>query len=179
MKTVHIPGMRAPALHRRQSGAALVVGLLLLLVMTILAISGMTTATLELQMAGNEQYQERAFQSAEAGIEQAIEGGVYSTDPAAIATKYTNPNSIDPVPIRGQGTQVANCTNQGSTAEGRCEYFIRFDHASGVTPVPGGGYSLGTGLQAYHFVVDSVGVAERGAQSQNQASFYVIGPGGT
>jgi type IV pilus assembly protein PilX len=175
MKTSHIVGISG---LRRQSGAALVVGLLLLLVLTILAISGMTTATLELQMAGNEQFQERAFQSAEAGIEQAIKAGVYTTDPAAIAAKYTNPTSIDPAPIRGLGTQVANCTNQGG-ATGRCEYFIRFDQASGVTPVPGGGYSLGTGLQAYHFVVDGMGVAERGAQSQNQASFYVIGPGGT
>jgi len=179
MKPFNVSGTRASALPRRQSGAALVVGLLLLLVLTILAISGMSTATLELQMAGNEQYQERAFQSAEAGIEQAIDAGIYTTDPADIATKYTNPNSIDPAPIRGQGTQTANCSNQGSSSDGRCEYFIRFDHASGVTPVPGGGYSLGTGLQAYHFVVDSVGVAERGAQTQNQASFYVIGPGGT
>ena len=179
MKTYPISSMGVSGLRRGQSGAALVVGLLLLLVLTILAISGMTTATLELQMAGNEQYQERAFQAAEAGIEQAIEAGIYTTDPAAIATKYTNPNSIDPVPIRGQGTQIANCSNQGTSADGRCEYFIRFDHASGVTPVPGGGYSLGTGLQAYHFVVDSVGVAERGAQTQNQTSFYVIGPGGT
>jgi len=164
---------------RRQSGAALVVGLLLLLVLTILAISGMTTATLELQMAGNEQYQERAFQFAESGIEQAIDAGIYTTDPAAIAAQYTNPNSIDPTPIRGQGRQIANCTNQGDDDSGRCEYFIRFDQASGITPVPGGGYSLGTGLQAYHFVVDGVGVAERGAQSQNQTSFYIIGPGGT
>ena len=42
---------------RRQDGAALVVGLILLLVLTLLAVSGMTTASLELQMAGNEQYQ--------------------------------------------------------------------------------------------------------------------------
>src|SRR5690606_2858774 len=38
---------------RRQRGAALVVGLILLMVLTVLAISGMNTSTLELQMAGN------------------------------------------------------------------------------------------------------------------------------
>jgi type IV pilus assembly protein PilX len=175
MNTRTHPMDHGHAAAARQSGAALVVGLLLLLVLTILAISGMTTATLELQMAGNEQYQERAFQFAESGIEQAIDAGVYTTDPAAIAAQYTNPNSIDPTPIPNQGAQIANCTNQTA----RCEYFIRFDLAAGITPVPGGGYSLGTGLQAYHFVVDSVGVAERGAQTQNQTSFYIIGPGGT
>ena len=167
------------AVKSRQSGAALVVGLLLLLVLTILAISGMTTATLELQMAGNEQYQERAFQFAEAGVEQAMAAGVFTTDPAAAAAQFDDPTSPDPTPIRGEGTQIANCANQSVDDEDQCEYFMRFDQAAGVTPVPGGGYSLGTGLQAYHFVVESVGVAERGAQSEHTQSFYIIGPGGT
>jgi type IV pilus assembly protein PilX len=164
---------------QRQSGVALVVGLLLLLVLTILAISGMTTATLELQMAGNEQYQERAFQAAEAGVEQAMAAGIYTTSVAAVAGQYTYPVAGEPEPIRGQGLQTADCDDQSGETEGQCEYFIRFDQAAGTTPVPGGGYSLGTGLQAYHFVVDSFGVAERGAQSGHTQSFYIIGPGGT
>ena len=65
---------------RRETGAALVVGLILLLVLTLLAISGMTTASLELQMAGNAQYQERAFQRADAGVEQAMAAGIYDTN---------------------------------------------------------------------------------------------------
>ncbi len=64
----------------RQRGAALVVGLLLLLVLTVLAISGMTMATLDLQMAGNHQFEERAFQAAEAGIERAIAAGIFDTN---------------------------------------------------------------------------------------------------
>lgn len=170
---------RAGGTPASQEGAALVVGLLLLLVLTILAISGMTTATLELQMAGNEQYQERAFQSAESGVEQAMAAGVFTTDPATIAAQFNNPTSTDPTPKRGTGTQIANCPDQSANADGQCEYFLRFDQAAGVTPVPGGGYSLGTGLQAYHFVVEAVGVAERGAQSEHTQSFYIIGPGGT
>ena len=57
------------AAARRQRGAALVVGMILLMVLTLLAISGMNTATLELQMAGNAQYSENAFQASETGIE--------------------------------------------------------------------------------------------------------------
>jgi type IV pilus assembly protein PilX len=167
------------ARRTKQSGAALVVGLLLLLVLTILAISGITTATLELQMAGNEQYQERAFQAAEAGIEQAMAAGVYTTDPATIAAQYNNPTSLEPTVKRGAGTQIAECADQSAAVTDQCEYFLRFDQAAGITPVPGGGYSLGTGLQAYHFIVDAVGVAQRGAQSEHTQSFYIIGPGGT
>jgi type IV pilus assembly protein PilX len=56
----------------RQRGAALVVGLILLMVLTVLAISVMRTATLELTMAGNAQFRENAFQLAESGIQAII-----------------------------------------------------------------------------------------------------------
>jgi Tfp pilus assembly protein PilX len=149
--------------RKAQQGAALVVGLLLLLVLTVLGISGLVMATMELQMAGNQQFQERAFQAAEAGIEQAMRS-------PNLNTTYT-PAS----PLPGRATVSAGTSGQADTADTK----LYFDTEAGITPVPGGGYSLGTGLQAYHFVVDSVGVAERGAQTQNQSSFYVIGPGGT
>jgi hypothetical protein len=63
--------------RRAQRGAALVIGLILLMVLTLLAISGMNSASLEFIMAGNEQYRANAFQSAEAGIEQSIALGVF------------------------------------------------------------------------------------------------------
>ena len=158
-------------------GAALVVGLLLLLVLTILAITGLSTATLELRMAGNQQYQERAFQFAEAGVEQAIVAGIYTT---ALPDNYTAAvGSTPPQPIRGEGNQIENCPDDNDAgADRQCEFFIRFDQDTGVTQVPGGGYSLGTGFEALHFVVDSVGVAERGSESEHQQSFYIVGPGG-
>jgi type IV pilus assembly protein PilX len=161
----------------RQQGAALVVGLILLLVLTLLAISGMTTASLELQMAANEQYQERAFQAADAGIEQAMATGVFNTN--AQVGAYNNVAAINPVPDRGTGQQIANCPDAGAADGQQCEYFMRFDLQAGQTAVPGGGYSIGTGFEAYHFIIDSYGVADRGAMSEHRQSFYIVGPGGT
>jgi len=161
----------------RQQGAALVVGLILLLVLTLLAISGMTTASLELQMAGNEQYQERAFQAADAGIEQAIAAGVFNTN--AQVGAYNNVAAINPIPDRGTGRQIEDCPNAGAADGQQCEYFMRFDLQAGQTAVPGGGYSIGTGFEAYHFIIDSYGVADRGALSEHRQSIYVVGPGGT
>ena len=40
------------------------------------------------------------------------------------------------------------------------------------------GYSLGSGFQAYHFVIDSTGYSAGGAQSDHRQGFYVVGPGG-
>ncbi len=68
---------KIPAPHRfsrpnNQSGAALVVALILLVALSLMAISSMNTATLDLIMAGNEQYRSQAFVAAEAGVEQAL-----------------------------------------------------------------------------------------------------------
>lgn len=173
----HPSPQRSSHLRPRQTGAALIVGLILLLVLTLLAVSGMTTASLELLMAGNMQYQERSFQAADAGLEQGMAGGVYDTN-TPIGT-YDDVTAVNPVPQRGTGDQIQNCAEADDPEPAQeCEYFLRFDMQAGQTPVPGGGYSLGTGFEAYHFVIDSFGTAERGAQSHHQQSFYVVGPGG-
>jgi Tfp pilus assembly protein PilX len=143
-----------------QSGAALVVGLLLLLILTILAISGMTTATLELQMAGNTQYKERAFQAAETGIEEALQTATFNT-----AVPYVLENQrVD--------------TSNGATNKDTYDVVMEFDQQTGTTIVPGGGFSMGTGFQAYHFNIVSTGESERGAEATHTQSVYIIGPGG-
>ncbi len=57
---------------QRQTGAALVIALVLLLVLTILAFTGMNTAVTETTMANNEQFRHGASQAATGGIEAAI-----------------------------------------------------------------------------------------------------------
>jgi Tfp pilus assembly protein PilX len=56
----------------RQSGAALVIGLVLLVILTLLAVSGMNTASMELIMAGNEQYRQKSSQASDTGLELAL-----------------------------------------------------------------------------------------------------------
>ena len=65
--------MRTPQhFPRRERGAALIVGLILLLVMTVLAVATMGTANLEVVMASNTQNSQNAFQLAETGIDTNI-----------------------------------------------------------------------------------------------------------
>lgn len=70
----------------RQSGAALIMGLLLLLVLTMLAVAAVNMSTVNLRIVGNMQ----ASQQTEAGIQQAIEAALldpnktyFTTDKAA------------------------------------------------------------------------------------------------
>ena len=61
-----------PGVPARERGAALVIALVMLLILTILGIAAMNTSSLEEKMAGNTQEQTHAFQAAESGINSAI-----------------------------------------------------------------------------------------------------------
>lgn len=67
--------MKIIVLHSRsfQCGAALIVSLILLLVMTLLGVSAMQGTVLEEKMAGNFRDRELAFQAAEAALRDAEE----------------------------------------------------------------------------------------------------------
>ena len=56
----------------RQRGAALITALVMLTIMTLLAISSMSTNTLEEKMASNAQQVERAFHTAETGLQMVL-----------------------------------------------------------------------------------------------------------
>ncbi|MGB5247850.1 MAG: pilus assembly PilX N-terminal domain-containing protein [Woeseia sp.] len=144
--------------HKKQTGAALVVGLVLLVVVTVLAISGMNTATTELAMARNDQNYENAFQAAETGLEQAISRGSFNTlAPVNLAANINANDSVTAV--------------------------IQFEDS---TLVPDRAFSLGvgSGIAAYHFNVtatassvrDAGGTTDRDASAIHTQAFYVVGP---
>ena len=54
--------------HKRQTGAALIISLMLLVVMTLLGVSAVTTTTMEEKMAGNIRNKHLSFQAAEAAL---------------------------------------------------------------------------------------------------------------
>jgi type IV pilus assembly protein PilX len=140
----------------RQQGAALVVGLVLLLVLTILAVSGVFTSTMELRMVRNTQSQERAFQAAEVAIENALANPLISTSTPEIQAPIANPNSVDD---QYSYTLAHTCTT--------------------LVPVGAEGWSLGSsGFLAYHFQVVASGTGPDNAAAQHVQGFYVVGPAG-
>ena len=147
----------------RQTGAALVVGLILLVVVTVLAISGMNTATTELAIARNDQSSEYAFQAAETGLEWALSRGVYETDPVVTALG------------------ARETPDSGYTVDTN----IRFENTS---IVPGdAAFSLSGGMSAYHFVAEASAQStreaaatpdtyHRDASAAHTQAFYIVGP---
>ena len=151
----------------QQRGAALVIGLILLLVVTILAVSGVVTSTLELRMVGNQQEQEKSFQLADTAIERALATAPLSTaQPWDHCQEQGLASPCDPQPVAIDGQ-----------AQGSYEYELRFDGEASL-PVDAAGYSLGSGFQAYHFLVESDAPSARGAIANHTQGFYIVGPGG-
>ena len=136
---------------RRQQGAALVVGLILLVVLTLLAVSGMNTASTELKMAGNEQFRRRAFEASEAGIERGLAQGPFNpgAPPAVVAATPADP----------------------AVAEDRYSLLITPVGATAAPP----GYSLKT-FSAEHFTIQSQGDSLRaGTAFQNSVATHTQG----
>jgi Tfp pilus assembly protein PilX len=131
--------MRAIEKHAR--GAALAVALILLVILTLIAVSGMSLATAELAMAGNEQLRRRASDAASAGVERAIE---------RLSTLASIPNELH----FSDGADVS----------------VRYvgDEAS----LPGFSAEKFAGR---HFLIESTGVAPRGARDVQQQGVLVVG----
>lgn len=153
----------------KQNGAALVVGLILLVVVTVLAIAGMNTATTELAIARNDQTYENAFQAAETGLEIALASGPFTTAGT----------DLGPLPVNAPDLASARET---------VSVDIDFEDA---TLVPDKAFSLGvgSGIAAYHFVATATaesnriagggGDTDRDASAVHTQAFYVVGPSGS
>ncbi len=135
----------------RQRGTALVVGLVLLVVLTVLTVAGMQASTLELAMAGNTQFSLNAFEAAEAGVERAMAAAELTLDDQA---------AVHDLPETDDSAQT----------------LVSWQNS---TPNLRGGTSLGTGFAAHHFEIVSVGTASRGATSTNRQGFFIVGPDGS
>ncbi len=116
--------------RRRQRGAALVVSLILLMVMTLLAVSTMRTASLEVTMAGNDQFSENAFQLAETANEEFLQTTENNT---TLCVNDQNPTVCDVAPTNvpdmggnytTQSRFVADNSSCPLSSEGE---MIRFD----------------------------------------------------
>jgi len=145
-----------PNTHRRQRGAALVIGLLLLTVITLLAIAGMNSASVELVLAGNTQVQAKAFQAAEEGIEQQLVKGKF----------------LPGGPIEDKTSGAAS----GSTTESSTTYETTMTSDLSGAPQPAIWGNDLTAFSTYHFQIRSDGTSQRGTNTTHWQGVAVLAP---
>jgi type IV pilus assembly protein PilX len=161
--------MRSHFHHRNQRGAALIIGMILLLVLTLLAVAGMNTASMEFIMAGNHQSHSRAFVLSDAGIETAFTNSVMNPQPGWSET-FT-------------GTMANSDSFRAVAAP-------VFDIAGQPIATAASGSSVGA-FNAWHFRIVSEGNSVRGSRAEHSQELFIIangtgglpppitGPGGT
>ncbi len=146
----------------RQRGAALVIGLILLLILTVLGVSGLGTSAVEVRIADNNKQKEIAFQSAEsASREELTNGAAITLTGAEVPGFLMRPQSDYTYELDTGGTSNVNVEVTVDTT-----YRSR-------NPAPG--YEIGT-IDAVHFELDTNALAARGATSRQRQGFYIPAP---
>jgi type IV pilus assembly protein PilX len=138
------------ATRRSQQGAVLVVGLVLMLVLTVVGISGMNTATMEITMANSAQVQQDAFQLAENAIDIALATENYTTAGPRTVALLGTPD------FDRQAVTTYTDINTG---------------------IPGEANSMGVpgAMVAWHFEVVAQGLGPRNAAAAHTQGFYIRG----
>jgi type IV pilus assembly protein PilX len=145
----------------RQRGAALIVGLLMLVVLTVLAVTGMSTAAMELAMAGNQQQSNRAFEAAASLLEAELR----RSDVAPLAA----PGALPALPAHVARTFLDGDGQVVATASAGTDYLA-------TTGLAGWQLGTGQGFDAHHFEAQAGGTAARGAATNQTQGYYLIGP---
>lgn len=133
--------------RHRQSGAVLIVSMVLLIVLTLLAVASMQTTSLEEKMAANLQETTRAFQAAEVGLSQAYGdnaaydlSGTYTVAPANIAD--TNDTSEYETDYLGTSAPPLILNNLEIISDIACYEATNFDFTSRGETAAGVGAEL-------------------------------------
>ena len=148
--------------NSRQRGAALIVGLVLLAVITLLAVVGMNISNSELASANSEQIRIRAFQAAESGIEF----GMRKIERGEVKGTKDVPDPDEP--------EGANGSPEDEDGNAIDTYTLT------VTP-QGENTASGYGSQflAFYFQVVSEGKSVRNTVVTNEAGAYVMNTSGS
>jgi len=139
MKAIHFSS------QANQRGAALVMALAVLVLLTILGISAMKSSTLEYRMATSIQDKSTAFQAAESALSESM------------ASVTLNPNQASTYNYTGK---------TGVSAQVTTSYTGSSDSNSTRSEKPDG-----TGTKWYHFDQSSVATLDSGATTTVQSGF--------
>lgn len=146
----------------RQRGAALVIGLILLLILTVLGVSGLGTASMEVRFADNAKQSEYAFQGAESALRQELRNGqpIVITGTELAGDEVRPPITVNFFPDTGGDT----------TATVNVAVDTRYRDRG-----PGFGAEFGL-VENIHFEMAANGAAGRGARSRQRQGFYIPAP---
>ena len=161
----------------RQQGAALIMALVILVVLTLLGIGSMNTASLQILMTGNSQYQTVALSTAEQTVREAellVDGIVAGAAPPSKADGYHNVAGGDAEIDLSNFTWPANET--ADSAQAGSNYIIEYSGQKSLPPTTFK-YINGNpiaGDNVYVFRITARTLASRGAVRLVQSIYVTL-----
>ena len=161
----------------RQQGAALIMALVILVVLTLLGIGSMNTANLQILMTGNSQYQTVALSTAEQAVREAellVDGIVAGAAPPGKTDGYHNVAGGDPEIDLSNFTWPANET--ADSAQAGSNYIIEYSGQKSLPPTTFK-YINGNpiaGDNVYVFRITARTLASRGAVRLVQSIYVTL-----
>jgi len=123
---------------RDQSGVALVLALIMMVILTLIGLASTYTSTFEMKLSGNKRGSTDAFYSADSGIQVVVA----NVENFSLPGKYVD-NQYDPF------------TDPNNPNPTNAEVLIQYDTTQEGSP-RGSGFSA-IGFEFKHFVIDSTG----------------------
>lgn len=155
--------------NKKESGAILITALVMLVILTLLGLSTISTSTLEEKMAANSQEINRAFQTAETGLEIAM-----TDDTAFTTTNLVDDNGT--VDDYTDDIYSYEATNNSLSSYGASTTY-RAEYRQKTSPPRGSGWDASI-YAFYYFDLSGTGSTPSGAASEVHGGAYQIGPSG-
>jgi Tfp pilus assembly protein PilX len=141
----------------RQRGAALIIGLILLAIITLLAVVGMNISNAELASATSEQLRMRAFRAAETGLEHGLDTMFKVPAKTGAKVESEKPEGVAGTPLNSDDEPI-------DTFETTVEFRGEGNIVSGFT----------SKFSAFHYSVASRGTSARNASASLEEGAYIV-----
>lgn len=151
-------GKKSNLILRNESGVALVVALLMIVILSLIGLASSSTSTFEIKLSGNKRGAADAFFTAEAGSQSVIANTAnFST---ASYTPVTNPSTLV-VELRNEGIDSKYTSPSFSAPAGPLYQYqdppgVTIYHTSIGGPPRGLGFSA-INFEFQNYIVDSIG----------------------
>ncbi len=150
-----------------QSGAVLIISMIMLLIITSIGLSSVGSTNLEVQMAANAQFKNVIFQESEHAIEDTV------TDMAILGSAYSASLTSDDPDWPSEAVTTASSSNGNLSSESEVQFAgfsVPKGESAGSIRIGASGYSL------YNFKIrGTAAIVNSGASNTNVRGAYIFG----
>jgi Tfp pilus assembly protein PilX len=160
---------------RNQSGAALVIALVMMIVLTLIGLASMMTSTFELRLSGNTRGSVSAFYTADGGSQAARATDVwgnFALSTVAAISPSSLPHSLQGQPIDGKQTKTIQLS--GSVAFNIPPTVAIYHTTQRGRPRGAGESAVGESYDYEYYITDTLGFDQQSSSWSNPSKVEIV-----